>query len=111
MKKNLKEKTTETSKKQFRFFLAGILTMVAMVLPAFAAGDYGQNAGTWALDQLFWVGIVIVAVIVIREMLRKNVTGLVVTLVIGGIVLFVIKAPDKLATIGETLFNVVTFGG
>lgn len=110
MKKNLKEKFTETSKKKLRFFFACILTMIVMVLPAFAAGDYGQNAGSWALDQLFWVGLIFVAVAVIRELLRKNVTGLVVTLVIGGVVLFIIKSPDKLTTIGETLYNVLQFG-
>lgn len=93
--------------------IIGLVLVFVMVfaIPAFAAGtNYGENFGRWLLDQIFWVGAVALAIVLIKLFILKDYTKMVVSLIVGGVVLFIIKYPDKIQTVGQTVYNII-FGG
>ncbi|WP_026884250.1 TcpD family membrane protein [Clostridium akagii] len=74
----------------------------------FAAGpNYGQNFGNYALDQIFWVAVVFIAFALVGCLVKRNVVGIVVTILIGVIVLGIIKDPTGLQSVGTALWNTV----
>lgn len=81
-----------------------VLTMPTM---AFATANYGENFGKWALDQLFYVVVVALALALIGCVVKRNIAGLIVTLLIGLLVIAVIKDPDGLKTIATSIWNVI----
>jgi len=85
------------------FLVAGFVTLVPVYV--FAAPNYGQNFGKFALDQLFWVAAVILAFSLVSCLAKRNVTGIIVSIIIGVIVIGVIKDPTGLQDMGTQLWN------
>lgn len=92
--------------------IIGLVLVFVMVfaIPVFAAPNYGENFGRWLLDQIFWVGAVALAIVLIKQFIQKDYTKMVISLVVGGVVLFIIKYPDKIQAVGQSIYNVI-FGG
>lgn len=90
--------------------LALIFIMI-FAIPAFADGtNYGENFGRWFLDQIFWVGAIALAVVLIKLFIARDYTKMVISLIVGGVVLFIIKYPDKIQSVGQSIYNII-FGG
>ena len=102
--KKMKEKITEKVSK-VTFLLMGLLFLVPTYV--FAAPNYGQNFGNYALDQLFWIAVVFIAGALVGCVAKRNVVGIVVTLIIGVIVLGIIKDPTGLQDVGTSLWNTI----
>lgn len=69
------------------------------------AANIGENIGTWFLDQLWWVVIVIMVIVCVGCYVKRNTIGIVSTIIVGVIILFVIGAPEKLQSLGDELGN------
>lgn len=67
----------------------------------FASENYAQNGAEWLLKQLFWVALCAVLYVMLKLFIARNFVAGLVTLVVGGIVLFFIKNPETIETIGE----------
>lgn len=96
--------------RHFNFKRIAFLTIfMVMTLPtmAFATANYGENFGKWALDQLFYVVVVALALALIGCVAKRNITGLIVTLLIGLLVIAVIKDPEGLKNIATAIWNVI----
>ena len=75
---------------------------------SFAGGaNYAENAGEWALSQIWWIALVVIAFILLGCMLKKAWVNAVIVLVCGGCILVFIARPQLLETIGNTLVNFV----
>lgn len=66
-------------------------------------GDYAENAANWLLKQLFWVAVVVVVIIFIKNLMARNTVSSIVTVVVGAIVCFFIKNPTVIETIGSVI--------
>lgn len=76
----------------------------------YASTNFGQNIGSWFLDQLFWVAIIIIIVALVVCLSKRAWIGAIGVGIGGSIVLAIIAAPDTLKTIGQNLWNIVTNG-
>lgn len=70
-----------------------------------ADANYGEKAGNWILDQLFWVGLVVMAVILISCLLKRAWVGALITAVAGAVILVFIKNPQLLSNIGQNIVD------
>ncbi|SFS08043.1 TcpD family membrane protein [Anaeromicropila populeti] len=80
------------------------------VVAATTATNYGKNAGEWATEQLFWVGIIAVVIVLVGCLLKRSYVGSIITVVAGGIILYFIRNPEKISDIGESLWKIVSGG-
>lgn len=69
------------------------------------AADYGKKAGTWILDQIFWIGLVVLAIALISCLIKKAWIAAVITVVGGGLVLVFIYDPSKAVEIATNIFT------
>lgn len=88
------------------FLVAGFVFIVPTY--AFADGaNYGQNFGNYALEQIFYVAVVFIAISLVGCLMKRNVTGIVVTIIIGIVVVGIIKDPTGLQDMGTSLWNII----
>lgn len=74
------------------------------------AVNLGENAGNWFLDQIFWIAIVIIIIAIVGAAMKRNYVGLIISIIVGAVVLFFIKNPTILATLGEKLGSIFMNG-
>ena len=90
--------------------IISILMLVIMFslysLSALAAGgDFGRNAYSWLQDQVFWIALLVVAIVCIPFILKKMWMQLAGFIVLAAIVLFIISSPENLKTLGATIWG------
>lgn len=73
----------------------------------FASENYAQSGADWLLKQLFWVALVVVIYVMLKLFIARNFVGGLVTLLVGGVVLFFINNPESIATIGDVIASAV----
>lgn len=79
-----------------------IQIIFSMTMVAYAA-NYAENAAKWGLDQAFWI-VVIIAIGVAISAWMKHATGtMIVTILIGGLLAYLCKNPEKVTEIGTAL--------
>lgn len=74
---------------------------------ASAATNYGENFGKYALDQLFWVAIVIIALGLIGCIVKRNMVGIIGCIVIGVVVVGFMGDPDGIKSVGQDLWGTI----
>ena len=91
-----------------------IMTFLMMLMCAFMArstsiyaADIGEKAGNYVLDQVFWIILVALVIIIGLAVVKRNISGVIVTIVIGGIALYLIKNPTALETLGTTIAKTI----
>ncbi len=101
--KKIREKLSKVSIK-----VVTLIMGLCLLVPTYAFADgtnYGQNFGNYALDQIFWVAVVFIAFALVGCLVKRNVVGIVITILIGVVVLGVIKDPTGLQGVGTNLWN------
>lgn len=71
------------------------------------AGNIGEKAGKWALDQIFWGGVVILAIVLVTCLLKRAWVIALISAIVGGIILFFIKNPVILADFGASIYQAI----
>lgn len=71
------------------------------------AADIGKKAGEWVLDQLFWVGIIALAVALVVCLMKRAWIAAVITGLGGGVILFFIKNAEILSDLGDAIYRAV----
>lgn len=100
--------TKKAGKAAERILMGAVLTIGATT-PCFAGiVDAGQNFGTWVQEQGFYIALAVIVIALIKFMLKKAWIPAGAFLVVGGILLYIIGAPDSLKTVGQSLFNMLT---
>lgn len=106
------KKAKRINEKETRF--ARIFVMVMAFLTWFScngcyvsAANYGEKAGQWILDQIFWVALVILAIVLVGCLIKKAWVAAVITGIGGGLVLVFVKTPTLLETIGSNIFSAI----
>lgn len=90
----------------FSFVQLALLFNYSMV--SFAGdANYAERGGKWMLDQLFWVAIVVVIFIFIKNLIARNTVASVTTFIVGGLICFFIKSPETIGEIGNTIASVI----
>ena len=85
-----------------------ILLILAFTMPAFAANgtlQTGKNVGEWGLDQVWYIALLIVAVMVIKFLAKKAWVPMAIFIVLGALCLFIISSPDALKNVGQSIYN------
>ena len=106
----MREKESKNKDNRFRKYLMIVSAAVLMLsngLVAFASTDYAGNAASWVLEQLFWVALVAVIVVVLTLAAKRNFTAAVTTGVVGAIVVYFIRNPKTLEEIGNSIMSTV----
>ena len=93
--------------KLIKMFLIAAAFVLAVPNYAFAGTNYGENFGKYALDQLFWVAVVLIAVALIGSAIKRNVVGIVVSIIIGAVVIGFIGDPTGIKTVGQDIWNTI----
>lgn len=75
------------------------------------ATNPGQNIANYGLDLIWWIALLGIAYVVIQLFMKRNYTVLLITIIIGGIVLYIIRNPQQLEVFGETIWQIVMNGG
>lgn len=107
-KTNYVQPTRHTAKKRIinvlKYFCIQLSVIFACCSVCFASeGDYAKNGASWLLEQLFWVALAVVIIMMIKLFAARNFVAGVVTLIAGGIVCFFIKNPESIKTIGDVI--------
>ena len=76
--------------------------MLSMTMVAYAS-NYAENAAKWGLDQLFWIVLAVTAFALVGAIVRKSTSTMIISLVVGGVVAYFCKNPEKISSIGETI--------
>lgn len=97
------------SVKRILIVILSIHMVLSMTMIAFAA-NYAENAAKWGLDQAFWIVILITVIVAIGAWLRHATSAMVISVVVGGILAFFCKNPEKVTEIGNALAQTI-FGG
>ncbi len=71
------------------------------------AADIGKKVGEWATEQLFWIGLVILAIAVLGCLWKKAWVAMLITAIGGSIGLIVIQDPELLSGIGRSIFDAI----
>lgn len=89
--------------------IAGVLLM-CMTSSAFAAAgelQTGKNFGEWAVEQVWYIGLAVCAVMIIRFLAKKAWVQMAIFIVLGALCLYLISSPESLKGIGEKLFRMI----
>lgn len=79
----------------------------ANIVLASESTNYGKTAGEWILANLFWVGLVALAIALFKCLIARAWVPAVITGVAGSIILYFMKDPEKLSDIGEKIATTV----
>lgn len=79
----------------------------ANIVLASSGVNYGETIGKFILDNLFWLGLVGLALSLFGCLLKRAWVPAIITGLAGSIILFFMKNPEKLASIGEKIANTV----
>lgn len=89
-------------------FVVCMLCCTFFTSQVYAAGfNPAEKGSSWLLDQIFWIAMVAVIIIILMAILKRNTIGGIITLITGCVVLYLIKTPTKLAEIGEILGGIL----
>lgn len=91
-----------------------IFLMVSMFLAftmvSYASANYGENGAKIVLDNVFWVVLTITVMMSIAAWMKHATVFLVMTMIIGGMIAFFCKYPEKIAVVGESLAKAIFVG-
>lgn len=93
--------------KTMRFIGMVLIAAIIIAIPAFASADFGKQGGEWILDQIFWVGLVVAAIILIKFFLAGNFTKMLITAAVAAVTLVVVDDPQRLKILGDTIWTTV----
>jgi len=71
------------------------------------AADIGENVGRWATQQLFWIAVVALVIALVGAALKRNFVGAGITILFGGVLLFFIANPERIADLGDNIANMI----
>lgn len=98
----------EKKKRFFKTVELVALMMIGSTMTVFAdATNVGQNFGEWAMGQIWWVALAIIAFMALKYLLKKAWIPCGIFVLIGSMILVVIKTPEKLSSIGDAMFNII----
>lgn len=109
-RKNLfgKKGTCVSLKKIITFSFVQVALLFNYCMVSFASdANYAERGGKWLLDQLFWVAIIAVVFIFIKNLIARNTVASVTTFIVGGLICFFIKSPETIGEIGNTIASVI----
>ena len=110
---NLKKNETTTLKptSRLRKIIAFSFVQLALLFNycsvAFANANYAERGGKWLLDQLFWVDIIAVIIIFIKNLIARNTVASITTFIVGGLVCYFIKNPETIGEMGNTVASII----
>jgi len=88
-------------------WLISSLAVIAVPVKVLADNAYAEAGANWILDGLFWVLVVAMIGGIGMAVIKRNLTGALITLVVGGIVLVIVKDPNIIVNIGTALKGVL----
>ena len=69
--------------------------------------DFGRNIFEWVQEQAMFLGFTAIIILVLFAIFKKASTQLITIIVLGGIGLAIIVAPEKVSDLGQALFRAV----
>lgn len=72
-----------------------------------ATANIGEKAGNWVLDQIFWVGVIALAIVLLTCLIKRAWVAALITGIAGGIILFFIKKPTILSDLGDVIYHAI----
>jgi len=84
--------------------------MIISTTVVFAEGNYGQNVFEWGKNQLWYIALLAIIIFAIKFFAKKMWVQLGGLVVLGSIVLVIVDGPEKLKSLGLTLWNIVIGG-
>lgn len=100
------KKTTENGKRIVTVLMTTFLMCLCWGSVA-CATNYGQNAANVIFDNLFWVALIVIAFVVIRLFMSSNTVGMIITIIVGGVICFLLKNPTVIGDVGNNIGNVI----
>ncbi|EPR12059.1 TcpD family membrane protein [Ruminiclostridium papyrosolvens] len=83
-----------------------VIVFSLFAVNVFAAGEnFGQNAYTWLQSQIWFIALLIVAVICVPFIMKKMWMQLAGFLVLAAIVLYIVNDPTALKSLGSTIWS------
>lgn len=81
--------------------------LMAMCWGNVAFASYGENIYNGFLkENLLWIAIAAVVIVVLGCAAKRNYTGIIITIIVGAIVIFLIMTPEKLKELATFIGNI-----
>ncbi len=96
--------------KKLKVILTTALILVMLTVPVFAENVWAKNGYDWIKDGVWWISLIVVIVVAAKLLLKKMFTQFIGFAVLASIVLVIIDAPERLKSIGTTIWSII-FGG
>lgn len=111
--KNVKEKVVNKViqyKARFEVFLITLLALFGTSTCAYASIN-GENIKNNVINNfLIPFCLIIICALFIKELMKKNIAGLVILGLIGGAVLVILYKPDIIKLLGDTVMSILGIG-
>lgn len=83
---------------------------IVTVIIAAGAENFGENAADWLTNQLVWVALLALIVVLALTLAKRNFIGAIISVIGGSIVIYFIANPTIIKTLGETIMNKIIGG-
>lgn len=90
-----------------KIVLTLMIIMILSTSVVFADANWGENAGTWIKDQVWWLVLAGVVVVAAKLALKKMWVQFGTFLVLAAITLVVVSGPEKLLTVGNAVWDII----
>lgn len=108
---NMNQKRNDGKKGTLRGRISAMLCtafLMAICWGNVAFASYGENFYNGFLkENLMWVAIAAIVIVVLNCAAKRNYTGIIVTIIVGAISIFLIVTPEKLKEFGTFLGNLI----
>lgn len=113
MKNEIKNEKNNMTTRMARLAMSMSTAFGAFMYMGFysCAADLGQKSANWFLDQLFWVGVVLLVIALIGCITKKAWTQGIIIFIVGAVILFLIKNPGIFETVGAQIGNLIFSDG
>lgn len=103
------KKARDISNRVKMMFMVLYLTMMPAMV-SHAAESYAENGTKWILDQLFWVVICACIILLVGAFMKRSTVAMITIVIMGGMMAFFCKNPEKVIEMGETFARAITGG-
>ena len=107
---NMNQKRNDGKKGTLRGRISAMLCtafLMAMCWGNVAFASYGENIYNGFLkENLLWIAIAAVVIVVLGCAAKRNYTGIIITIIVGAIVIFLIMTPEKLKELATFIGNI-----
>lgn len=109
MKNEIKNEKNNMTTRMARLAMSMSTAFGAFMYMGFysCAADLGKNSANWFLNQIFWVGVIVLVIALVGCIIKKAWVQGIIVFIVGVVILYLIKNPDVFETVGAQIGKLI----